>query len=80
MYEGLKQILMTTFRVPPADITPQATLAELGLDSLDLVELSFAIEQDLSAQVSDDELAELEQVGELVALIEARSARSSRAV
>jgi acyl carrier protein len=56
-------------------VDPVATLPDLGLDSLDLVELSILIKSDLAVEVSDDELAELEAVGAVAGLIESRSAR-----
>jgi acyl carrier protein len=69
MYEQLRQVLMTTFQVDPAEVTPDVTLAELGLDSLDLVELAMAISP-FGVHVSDDDLADLQHIGAIVAFIE----------
>jgi len=44
----------------PADVTPDATLADLGIDSLGLVEAIFAIEEafDISVPFNANEPAE----------------------
>lgn len=77
MYEELKDLLITGFKVPPAEFAAETTLTELGLDSLDLVELAMAIEQRMDVRVSDDDLAEAGRVDAVVALIETRSAKVS---
>ncbi|HEV2347885.1 MAG TPA: acyl carrier protein [Actinocrinis sp.] len=74
MYDEFKQLLETSFRVQPGRVSAQATLEELELDSLDLVELSLMIQDRLGARVSDDELADLKQVGAIVGLIQSRAA------
>lgn len=74
MYDEFRQLLELSFSVRPADVNRQATLEELELDSLDLVELSVLIEERLGAAVSDDELANLKHVGAIVELIESRAA------
>lgn len=74
MYDEFRQLLETSFRVRPGEVNPKATLEELELDSLDLVELSLVIQDRLGAKVSDDELANLKQVGAIVELIESRAA------
>lgn len=75
MYDEFRQLLENSFRVRPGEVNPLATLEELELDSLDLVELSLVIQDRLGAAVSDDELANLKQVGAIVELIESRTAK-----
>jgi acyl carrier protein len=75
MYDAFRQLLESSFRVRPGEVNPEATLEELELDSLDLVELSLTIQDRLGVQVSDDELANLKQVGAIVELIESRGAK-----
>jgi acyl carrier protein len=72
MYEQLTQILVRKFQVPTEDIGPEATLNELGLDSLDLVEFALTIEKDLGVRVSDDDLAEAGQLDSVVDLVMSR--------
>jgi acyl carrier protein len=75
MFEQLKEIVASKFQIDSAEITPDSTLKGLELDSLDTVELSLVIEKELGAQVSDVELAEAQRLGDIVALVESRSAR-----
>jgi 3-oxoacyl-[acyl-carrier-protein] synthase-3 len=74
MYEQLKQIMERKFQVPIEDIEPAATLNDLGLDSLDLVELALAIEREIGVRVTDDDLAEAGRLDSIVDLVMSRSA------
>jgi acyl carrier protein len=71
VYEQIKQFLMASFQTQEADFVPDATLKDLGLDSLDLVELSMEIEQ-WGARISDDELSHVQSLATLVMLLEDR--------
>lgn len=75
MYEQLKAIMVSKFQLDPAEVSPEATLKDLELDSLDVVELSLVVEKEMGVSVSDDELIEAVDVAAVVALIEARSVR-----
>jgi acyl carrier protein len=46
----------------------------LGLDSLQLTELLFEIEERLGAKIADDEAMKLRTVGDLITLIESKLA------
>jgi acyl carrier protein len=74
MYEQLKQIMERKFQVPIEDIEPEATLSDLGLDSLDLVELAVTIEKEIGVRVTDDDLAEAGRLRSVVDLVLSRSA------
>lgn len=50
-------------------ITPGATLEELGIDSLMLLELLFEFEEKLNVSLSND-MAMPKTVGELIAVVE----------
>jgi acyl carrier protein len=53
------------------DITMEADLAgDLGLDSLDTVELTLALEQHYEIEIPDEELQDLSTVKDAVQLIE----------
>lgn len=49
-----------------------STFKELGLDSLDLVDLVFQFEEELGVEFEDEELTNLKTVGDVVALIESK--------
>ena len=76
MFETLKNILVDKLKVSPDQVVPEATKEDVELDSLAVVELSLVLEKELGLKISDDELMELDTVGEIVALMEQRSAGS----
>ncbi|MER6128942.1 phosphopantetheine-binding protein [Streptomyces sp. NPDC001795] len=76
MYEQFKEILIVSFQVPADRITPDASLEDLEFDSLELVELSLALQEKFGAEVSEEELIELREVG---AIVEAVTARVTKA-
>ena len=51
-------------------ISPETTLDELCLDSIDLVDLVMEIEQAFSVSVPDEEFENIKTVGDIVGLIE----------
>lgn len=53
-FETLQHLLVEEFKHNPADLTPEATLADLGIDSLELVDLIFKIEDRFGLKVKDD--------------------------
>lgn len=72
MYDDIKNALVSTFKVPAGEIHPEATLEDLGLDSLDVVEFAALINDQLHADVTEDELAELMRLDAIVELVENR--------
>jgi acyl carrier protein len=79
MYELLRDVLVTKIKVRyPANLTPETTRQQAGLDSLAIVELSMILERDLNLPVTDDDLFQAETLGDMAALMEAASKRSGR--
>jgi acyl carrier protein len=57
-------------RVPIGSVPPQATFAEdLGMDSLDAVDLLIAIEHEFDIDVPDEEAAEMTTVGDTITYV-----------
>lgn len=50
-------------------------IEDLGLSSLDLLDLRCELEEHWSMKIADEELAEIESVGDLVRLIQQRGIR-----
>ncbi|HEX4055327.1 MAG TPA: phosphopantetheine-binding protein [Tepidisphaeraceae bacterium] len=54
--EAVNEVFVDSFEIPREQITPQAQIfGDLGLDSLDIVDLVAAIQKKFSIQVRDDE-------------------------
>jgi acyl carrier protein len=63
----IRSLVAATLRVDEAMIRPEATLAgDLGADSLDLVSLILAIEDQFQVDIHDEEAAEILTVEQMV--------------
>ena len=66
----VKQILTNRLGIPPAEIRLDAKLTDdLGMDSLDAVELAIATERQFNIAVSDEQIAKLATVADIIALV-----------
>ena len=68
-FEFLAQVLSEKYDVSPDAISPEATLTELGLDSLTVVELLFDVEDEFEIEVPE-ERATFQTLAEAAALVE----------
>lgn len=68
IFEKIQQLICEQFVIEPEAVTPETSFVDdLGADSLDVVELTMAIEEEFSlSEVSDDELKKIVTVGDLV--------------
>ena len=59
--------------LPAEQLVPEARLVEdLGLDSLDAVELAISVERKFDIEVPEEELTKLKTMADMVALVESR--------
>ncbi len=71
VFERVKAIIMDQLGVDEDKVTPEARFREdLEADSLDLVELIMAFEEEFGGEISDEEAQNITTVGEAVAYIE----------
>ncbi len=68
-YAFLAEVLSEKYDVDPTTISPEATLTELGLDSLTVVELFFDVEDEFEIEIPE-ERATFETLAEAAALVE----------
>jgi acyl carrier protein len=67
----VKQILTNRLGIPSEEIRTDAKLVDgLGMDSLDAVELAIATEREFSVEISDEQVAKLETVADIMALVQ----------
>lgn len=61
-----ESILTGEFDIPADEVSRDATFEELGLDSLDLVDLTLAVEEETGIKLEDEELEDVRTVGDAV--------------
>jgi acyl carrier protein len=72
VFERLKKIIVDQLGVEPEQVTMDAKFRDdLKADSLDLVELIMAIEEEFGGEVSDEDAQKIITVGDAVRYIEA---------
>lgn len=68
--EQVKKILAEQFSMSEDDINMNTSFVEdIGADSLDLVELVMALEQEFDLEIDDDEVEKIKTVGDAVRYI-----------
>jgi acyl carrier protein len=71
IYDKLSTILVEQLGCDPRAIHPTTALTELGADSLDLVEIVMACEEDFAVNITDEEAERLTTVQDYVQLLQA---------
>jgi acyl carrier protein len=61
------EILLRKKTVDPATIRPETTLTSLGIDSLEGLEVIFALEDRFNIRIADEDAATMKTVGEVIA-------------
>lgn len=75
--ERIREIIVDLLGVEPEKVTPAARFREdLEADSLDLVELIMAFEEEFGGEISDEDAQKITTVGEAIAYVEERMAEA----
>ena len=78
MFEKLKDIILEYVDVDPEKITADANLRnDFNLNSLDIINLAVAIEDELGVSVSDRKMASFYTLGEVADYLESASAKKN---
>ncbi len=73
IFERVQKIVAETLGVDKEKVTMEAAfIADLGADSLDLVELIMQFEEEFGGEISDEDAQKIKTVGEAVKYIEER--------
>lgn len=73
MLEKVKSLLSEQFSIDASTITEDSKLeADLGINSLELAELAFKLEDDYGIEIDDDDIPALITVGDVVKFIESK--------
>ena len=72
--DKVKKIVVENLSVQEDQVTPEARFVEdLGADSLDLVELVMAFEEEFGSEIPDEDAEKLTCVGDAIKYIESKS-------
>ena len=75
IYEKVKNIIIEQLGRKPETITPDAKFRDLDVDSLDVVQLIMAIEDEFGILIEDEEAAKLDTMPHVIAFIEEKLER-----
>jgi acyl carrier protein len=67
--QTIQDMMVKQFALKPEDLTPEATLEGLGLDSLSVIEFTFNLEDELKIKFPDERV-ELKTLQDVVSLVD----------
>ncbi|MBS3990084.1 MAG: acyl carrier protein [Dethiobacter sp.] len=70
-FARVKGLISEQLGVDEGEMTKDTSFEELNADSLDIVELVMAIEEEFKLEISDEEVEKIKTVGDVVRYIEA---------
>lgn len=74
MFEKVRQIIIEQLGIEESEITMESSfIDDLGADSLDIVELIMALEEEFNLEIPDEEAEKIATVGDVVEYIKAHS-------
>lgn len=73
--ERIKEIMVDTLNLDAEKLTPDADLIkDLDVDSIDVVELVMALEEEFSVEIPDEDVEKMTTLREISAYIEKKAA------
>ncbi len=70
VFEKIKALISDQFDIDEDEISMDTTMDDLGIDSIDAVELSLGLEDEFDVSIPDEELENFKTVGDVVRFIE----------
>lgn len=68
------EVLTAEFGIDAAEVAPEATFEALGLDSLDVVELTLVLEERTGVKLEDEELEDVRTVQDAIDKVASKQA------
>ncbi len=66
IFDKVKKIIVEKLSVDSNEVTLDASFEDLGADSLDIVEIVMALEEEFDIEISDEEAENAKSVGDVV--------------
>lgn len=74
IFDRVKEIIVDQLEVDEEAVTPEASFVDdLGADSLDIVELVMALEEEFGIEIPDEDAEKITTVGDAVEYIKANT-------
>ena len=70
LFESVVNVISRRFRIDRAKVLPDVSFQEIGLDSLSQIELATTLQRDLGVSISDDDIANMSTVADVVRWLE----------
>lgn len=71
IFDKIKELIIDQLEVDAEAVKPEAVIIDdLGADSLDVVDLIMAIEDEFEMEIPDDAVEKIKTVGDIVSYIE----------
>ncbi|MBT9172972.1 MAG: Acyl carrier protein [Syntrophomonadaceae bacterium] len=72
IYAKVKKLISEQLGVDESEIAKETSFEDLDADSLDIVELVMALEEEFGLEIADEEVEKIKSVGDVVRYIETR--------
>ena len=70
LIERVRKVIATSKRIPEERVTIDSAFEELGIDSMDAVEILFALENEFDISIPDEEVKTVRNVRQMVEGVE----------
>jgi len=70
LIERVRKVIAASKRIPEDKVTVDSTFEELGIDSMDAVEILFALENEFDINIPDEEVKSVRNVRQMVEGVE----------
>ncbi|TDV38608.1 acyl carrier protein [Actinophytocola oryzae] len=75
--DEVRELLVTRFEVEAGDVAMDASLDDIGLDSLAQIEFGDVLGQKYAVTITDDEMVNLPTLGEVISALRAKGATAA---
>ena len=70
LIERVRKVIATSKRIPLETVTADSDFQQLGIDSMDAVEILFALENEFDINIPDDEVRQVRGVRDMCVGVE----------